>query len=456
VSSLRAFFEQQGTGTGSSQAETPESPRLNGGAQKARVKSNFIPVSRAMSFSPTENVEAVSKAGPTASKPTDAISEPVKIESAQELEEAKKEKSLEKGEAVREPPPNMPHSSADDHPKTPAPEPLSVESDTLVSTDLVAEKNKKDGNPVANKVKTTSEDTQLGVSTTKSSITKTGTSSLSPQPAATPKKPAVSVTPKPTPTPARRNEAAFTPKSPRTPKQTPTTAKPSPKEKKLVGPLSPTKSTSSRRSSSPFLPSPTGTKVASQRGSTPSAISTSSKIPTPKSQTRSESTPKSLNKVPRLNPPTNATTPTAPPQANVSQTPAKTTPHATPVNELSPPPIREGQLRPRSAQGSLHAGESRRIVSHPPRPSTSASNKPSPSVNRSASLRIPSRAKASASILPPVPPVARAAGSLSPEHKDYSHLPTFMRPTQASSGKVVPKPVSTGDQKRARAGSFKV
>jgi hypothetical protein len=102
------------------------------------------------------------------------------------------------------------------------------------------------------------------------------------------------------------------------------------------------------------------------------------------------------------------------------------------------------------------AAGSRRIVSHPPRPSTSASNKSSPNVTRSMSLRNPSRTKPSASVHPPVPPVTRAAGSLSPEHKDYSHLPAFMRPTQASSGKVVPRPVSTGDQKRARAGSFKV
>lgn len=390
------------------------------------------------------------KAGPPFSKPTDEISEPVKAKSTLERENVKQEQEIPKtDEAVHEP---VSRPSADDNLKPQASEAVPIGPDTLTSTDLGPKKKKVEETPGDKKIVPTQDDTGPVMITKRSAIPKAIASSSSPKSAPTPKRPVTSLTPKSTPTPKKPIELASTPKSPPTPKQTPTSAKPSPKVKISLGPLSPTKSTSSRRSSSPFLVSPTGAKVTPQRGSTPAATSTS-RIPTPKSQARSESTPKSLNKASRSDPPT-AVIPATPPQAKASSTPVKRAP---PANELSPPPIRDGQLRPRSAQGNLtSAPGSRRIVSHPPRPSTSASNKPSPNVTRTTSLRNPPRTKPPASVHPPVPPVARAAGSLSPEHKDYSHLPTFMRPTQASSGKVVPKPVSTGDQRRARAGSFKV
>ncbi len=454
MSSLRAFFEQQGNATANSQPGTPESSAANGNGQKARVKSNFIPVSRTMNFSPDEKLEAVPKAVPPVTEPSDAISKPGKVERTLDVGEVKQVKdTFLPAKAVQVTPPSIPQSSASHDVKPQAEDAKSAATGKLEFQNLASkEENKKEEGHADHKILSTSDKSQPVISTRIPSIVKVAAASSSPKLSTTPKKPiSASITPKSTPTPAIPKAVTPIPKSPPTPKRTPISAKSSPKEKTPLGPLSPTKSSSSRRSSSPFLVSPTGTKLTPQRGSGPAATS-SSKIPTPRSQARYESTPKSLNQAPRSNPPTNVTP--APPQFGTSQTPAKTAP---PSNELSPPPIKEAQFRPRSAHGNLTSpAGTRRIVSHPPRPATAASNKPSPNVTRSTSLRNPTRSKPLTSVHPPVPSVARAAGSLSPDHNDYSHLPAFMRPTQASSGKVVPKPASTGDKRRARAGSFKV
>jgi hypothetical protein len=127
------------------------------------------------------------------------------------------------------------------------------------------------------------------------------------------------------------------------------------------------------------------------------------------------------------------------PVVKVSPAPKKAA--ATP--KTSTPTPRGPSSRPRSAQSDVATpSPSRRIVSHPPRPATAAS-KPSPKLNRAISMQhLPRKPK---SDHPPVPAI--------PE-QDYSRLPTFMRPTQASSAKVVARP-SSAMEKRSVSGGFK-
>ena len=143
------------------------------------------------------------------------------------------------------------------------------------------------------------------------------------------------------------------------------------------------------------------------------------------------------------------------PRANVSpatKSAIKAAPAAAKSVTSATPPA-QGKTRPTSALS--HSGSpasSRRFVSQPPPgPSTSSSAKRSPRLNRSTSLHNLPKSRTVTTEHVPVPPIPRAAGSTISE-QDYSHLPAFMRPTQASSGKVVVKPTSSTDKKN-RPGS---
>lgn len=283
-------------------------------------------------------------------------------------------------------------------------------------------------------------------------------SPVSPQKPITPKQPEPPATPKSVPTPKKTTplpsptakpaqkqtpDRSSVPKSPPTPRKTPTPVKSSPMQKKTVGPLSPTKSVSSRRSSSPFLYSPVaGSKLTPQKDS-PAATKPAPKT-SPAAAVRKEATPKSLT----------ATSKTAP-RASVSPVPrpiVKTSPVPTKPRTSTTPPA-QTKTRPMSALGNTNSP--RRFVSQPPpRPSTSSSNKSSPRLNRSSSLHNLPKVKAIPSECPPVPPVPHIAASTTSD-QDYSHLPAFMRPTQASSGKVVARPMSSMDKRRL-SGSFKI
>ena len=278
------------------------------------------------------------------------------------------------------------------------------------------------------------------------STTKPQTPIAKPPPHKTPPTKTVTPSPRVISTPKRPTELAWTPKSPPTPKETPpsSSAKASPpRQKKTVGPLSPAKSTSTRRSSSPFLPSPTGFSKSTPKKDTPAA-----NVPGAQSRDRKVSTPKTLT-APVKSTPKSAAQPTPKPITKVS--PAPKTRGVTPKPTASTPLA----ARPRSAQSEVATpSPSRRIVSHPPRPSTAASNKPSPKVHRTASMQSLPR-KPVKSEQPPVPPLPHVVPSSSTSDMDYSHLPAFMRPTQASSAKVVPRPTSAME-KRSHSGSFKV
>ena len=251
------------------------------------------------------------------------------------------------------------------------------------------------------------------------------------QPAAHKTSPAKAVTPSPkvVSTPKRPAELTRTPKSPPTPKQTPPSTHPSnTQQRKSIGPLSPAKSSTSR-SSSPFLPSPTRYSRPAPKKETPIGKTAPNVSP---STDRKVSTPKSVSAPAK-------TVITTKPIVKVSPAPKKV--GATP--KTTTPTPRGPSMRPRSAQSDVATpSPSRRIVSHPPRPAT-ATSRPSPKLNRATSMQhLPRKPKADH---PPVPAI--------PE-QDYSHLPTFMRPTQASSAKVVARP-SSAMEKRAVSGNFR-
>ena len=249
-------------------------------------------------------------------------------------------------------------------------------------------------------------------------------------------------------TPKRPGELARTPKSPVTPKETPpsSSAKASPpRQKKPIGPLSPAKSTSTRRSSSPFLPSPTGFSRSTPKKDTPAANAAGTGT---QSTDRKVSTPKTITAPVKVTPKSTAQ---STPKPIVKVSPAPKTRGVTPKPTAHTP----SPARPRSAQSEVATpSPSRRIVSHPPRPSTATSNKTSPKVHRAASMQSLPR-KPVKSEQPPVPPLPNTVLSSSISDKDYSHLPAFMRPTQASSAKIVARTAS-GMEKRSHSGSFKV
>ena len=262
--------------------------------------------------------------------------------------------------------------------------------------------------------------------------------------------PTKTVTPSPRviSSPKRPAELARTPKSPPTPKATPlsSSAKVSPpRQKQPIGPLSPAKSSSTRRSSSPFLPSPTGFSRSTPMKNTPAA--NVAKTGTQASD-RKVSTPKTTTAPVKVTPKSAAR---STPKPIVKVSPAPKTRSVTPkTTGLTPSPG-----RPRSAQSEVATpSPSRRIVSHPPRPSTATSNKSSPKVHRAASMQSLPR-KPVKSEQPPMPPLPYTVLSSSISDKDYSHLPAFMRPTQASSAKIVARTAS-GMEKRSHSGSFKV
>jgi len=213
------------------------------------------------------------------------------------------------------------------------------------------------------------------------------------------------------------------------PKTSPQVAAIMPSQKKTVGPLSPTKSISSRRSSSPFLPSPTGPFKFTPQKTTQTATKS-----TPKAGPSSvqKSTPKIVKPTPTTTPRT-LTSSTSKAGKNVSPAPPKASPSISATKTTT--------ARPRSALDHATTPVSRRLASQTPiRPSTSASKHSPGSLNRSISLRNLPKVKSTATDSPPVPRIPRTSQSPS---QDYSHLPAFMRPTAASSAKVVTRPTSS-------------
>ena len=455
VSSLRAFFEQQNNATTPTppgdRYEGSSIPAGNGATPKPRVRSNFIPVGQTLS-STTPKVEPLIMARPA------NVATPE--ETAQEnLSNAKSLKKIENFPVVnelKEPVVKEPKKPVVKEPKKSLPTAADV-AETKEEVDQTFTEIKVNGSEQSDDLKPTA---KTGIVPTNSTVSqpKKPETQLSPRQSSTPKQTELSASPKlaPTPkkvipapvakvisTPKQTSHPSPVPKSPPTPRKTPTPAKSSPAQKKTIGPLSPTKSTSSRRSSSPFLVSPTGVSKLTPQKESP-VIKLPSKASPSNTLARSVSTPKSVTAPVKPAPRASISTtvkpavkgfPTPPAKARTSEKVSSSPAHAT---------------RPKSALSNISTPPSRRLVSQPP----ASSNKPSPRLNRSASLHNLPRTKSVPPERPPVPPVPRATATPGSE-QDYSHLPTFMRPTQASSGKVVARPVSSME-KRSRSGSFKI
>ena len=432
---MRAFFEQQNNNATSTppgnKREGPTSTAGNGVTPITRVRSNFIPVGPTPT-SMSQKGELPIKVGPAAMVTAEKITEkkPTVLESAKKVEDIPIVKRTDKS-----PPPTA--------------------SVAEPGKDAKLTEVKLNGAEPKNASKTTTKSGSVPTSIIVSPPIKSD-SPVSPQQPSTPKQAEPPATPKSVPTPKKTipppsPKAASTqkqtpdrssvPKSPPTPRKTPTPVKSSPTQKKSVGPLSPTKSTSSRRSSSPFLYSPVGVSKLTPQKNSPTATKPASKA-SHVGPVRKESTPKSLTATSKPAPRTSV--------SPVSKPIVKTSPAPTKPRTTATPPT-QAKTRPRSALGNTNSP--RRFVSQPPT-STSSLNKPSPRLNRSTSLHNLPKTKTMPSEHPPVPPVPRVAASVTSD-QDYSHLPAFMRPTQASSGKVVARPTSSME-KRSRSGSFKI
>lgn len=413
-----------------------------------------------MSYTPKPKVEAV----PDSSPAGPSIAPPVEFESKSIIggeSESKEPKEIEGEHATSEGPVSNTTAESDVNPKKHA---IETQGEITTTNDTVGEKQP------AKSIETR---TQITENASPATVTMHETQ---PQQALTQKIPA-SVTPtkisdaSPSKSASASSSKAIvgaqnkvtsptTTKTPPVQKTTPKQIK-TPSQRKSIGPLSPAASTSTRRSSSPFMNSPTKSvvKMTPKRDAVAASGSSRTAPITPVSapQSRIGSLPKSASAT-KANPRSSLT----PKITKASQGSPLPKQHATPTasKEVSTPLFRETKTRPRSALGES-SPSARRVVSHPPRPSTSASNKPPQSLNRSTSLRSLPRGKRSSdhAAVPPVPAVVPQPKATIIPSLDYSHLPAFMRPTQASQNKVVSRRVSgvrSDEAVKNKGHSFKV
>ena len=412
----------------------------NGAAGKPRVKSNFISVGTTSNFSSLQQkVAPFVRASPLDPSPVESAKE----EGPKTVEVSNKPAKTPEPEVQKKEPvtatPAVQEPIAEDRAKT-SPD-INVNGSKGTAETRLPPTITKDAETIAAPAEKLPFKPETAVSPAESSTPKKIPVLATPQSTPTPKKtiaPLAPEFPHATKVPADIPSAIKTP-----PTKTTTPARSSPTPKKLLGPISPTKSvTSTRRSSSPFLVSPPGISKSTPQKESPKATKTT-RSSLSNTTSRRESTPKSS--IPLAKPITPKQTSTSTTKPVVKVSPSATKSLSTP---RAPP---QALTRPRSALSNLTPpSSSRRIVSQPPRPSTSASNKPSPRLNRASSLHNLPKEKTD---VPPVPTMPRAAVTMG-DGQDYSHLPTFMRPTQASSAKVVARPGSVME-KRSRTGEFR-
>ena len=450
VSSLRAFFEQQGNGAGNTPTEKNESANGNGAAGKPRVKSSFISVGTASNFSSLQQkVAPFVRASPLDPAPVETVRKeaPQAVDVPKDLPKSSEPEVPEKEEETKTTPALQELSAKEE--RKPSPERRVNGSKAISDKEEIPSITKEKESiaapaepPAPRQTPKQALKPERTVSPPEPSTPKKIPVLATPKTTPTSKKPVAPQStqiPRPTKTPLETAPAAKTP-----PTKTTAPAKSSPTPKNVLGPNSPTKSvTSTRRSSSPFLVTPPGlSKSAPQKDSPKTAKTTRSSLSNTKS--RRESTPKSS--IPPAKPTTPLQTSTSSSKPFVKVSPSAIKPLSTP---RAPP---HALMRPRSAQSNLSPpSSSRRFVSQPPRPATSASHKSSPRLNRASSLHNLPKTKTD---VPPVPTMPRPAVTTG-DGQDYSHLPTFMRPTQASSAKVVARPGSAME-KHSRTGEFRV
>jgi hypothetical protein len=435
---LLAFFEQQGNATTNIGTDKRPNVTLFGTPGTTRVRSSFISVGKG----PTPTAAAQDQSDQSV-KPN-AIAEPAQEtenQKSQDAEDLNQTKIPVKDETKENAQPETAHVPQIEAPVEEEPKPLATEGKST-DPNLYIEATIADVSINDTALTTTLNEAEVPISPASSTPEK--------PPAATrrksdvgPRKSIPALSPRTPPSPKRLMTTSPGIKSPPTPRKTPPQVKLSPPPKKaILGPLSPTQSISSRRSSSPFLVSPIGKSTFSpQKDSLPNPDVKSSPHSSP---LRRESTPKS--------PPS-----TVKNKQRISPRNAKSTPKASPAPNkpsLSATPGNKDQkvLRPSSSLSSSSTPTtSRRVASQPQRPSTSASVK-LPRLNRSASLHNLPRVKVTTLDAPPVPPIPRKRVD-PPE--DYGHLPAFMRPTQASAAKTVARS-SSSMEKRIYSASFRV
>jgi hypothetical protein len=216
-----------------------------------------------------------------------------------------------------------------------------------------------------------------------------------------------------------------------------------PQQRKSGPPRTPGTSTSARASTSPSQHS--HTKADSKATTPKSERATISRAtphtPTPVSQPRVGSIPKttSASKTPQVG--NSAQITKASPGSPLSNRATRIPSISTATRKLSTPPVQKftGKPRPRSALGEISPSSNRRIVSNPPRPASSASHTTSPRGNRNSAPH--NVARGGRDRQGTDAQLREGKGTIIPS-SDYSHLPTFMRPTQASSSKAVSRPVT--------------
>jgi len=461
VSSLRAFFEQQNaTGSSSQSYDKNDSSGSVTGVAKSKIRSNFIPVEKTLNLEPTQrSADATSSHDPTGptdpTDPTDvtgAAEQPVKSENgadsfAEQTEDKVDATPTEEGSGNSVDQANLhvtgdasaaslttgdqgnvgqPTQESDD------PAQFNIGNATSSNLDPLVSPTPSTSKPIATSPRTPNKVTDRTTSETSSLVSSKGIKKVT------------------------ESKVAST-----TPIRTPPSQQTSPlqhksQERKSAIQSSPAASTSTRRSSSPFMRSPTkpiskAPALQKEPKSATPKVAVHAPAPTPHARVGlfpetsygALKTPRSveiatITKVKRGSPLTN--------QPSLRHSGASAT---QPLAHRTPPKT----TRPRSALGDSSPSSSRRAVSNPPRPATSTSNRPSQTtVARSISLKNVPLGKDQ----PDLP--RKEEASIIPG-QDYSHLPTFMRPTQASSSKAVPRSIGASreaDGRKHKSGSFKV